>query len=306
MEVLAKKMKENGKYIARQLSFKNVVFQVEKVSLTPKFSIVYDTSVKIWIEILKAFNEAANLVCASSKSRRSMLMIYWKAHLRYFQKLCISAKITQTVKIATEAVNCGKCVVISLQSTGEARTLETLENEGQVVDFVSTAHRMLRSLVEKHFPEPITSRPGSNRRSFLPNQNVDNHQMEEELMISEDIEYDDDANASFSSNKSEVLISFYFFFHLSNISNEALIFSGNSNEVKQASSMEECNQEPSKKALDKATFMKNRLLAQIDKLGTMLPRNVLDELIDELGGPDFVAEMTGRKGRVIQDKYGNV
>lgn len=39
-----------------------------------------------------------------------------------------------------EAIKCGKCVVIGLQSTGEARTLEQLErDDGELSDFVSTA-----------------------------------------------------------------------------------------------------------------------------------------------------------------------
>lgn len=33
----------------------------------------------------------------------------------------------------------GKCVVIGLQSTGEARTAEQFEKEGEPVDFISTA-----------------------------------------------------------------------------------------------------------------------------------------------------------------------
>lgn len=44
------------------------------------------------------------------------------------------------VLVAREAVKCGKCVVIGLQSTGEARTLEQLErDDGELTDFVSTA-----------------------------------------------------------------------------------------------------------------------------------------------------------------------
>ena len=37
--------------------------------------------------------------------------------------------------------------------------------------------------------------------------------------------------------------------------------------------------------------MKNELLEKLDVLAPFLPPNTLDELIDELGGPDRVAEV---------------
>ena len=56
---------------------------------------------------------------------------------------------------------------------------------------------------------------------------------------------------------------------------------------------------PTKLALKAATEMKERLLAELELLGARLPTNTLDQLIDEFGGPDKVAEMTGRKGLVV-------
>jgi len=48
---------------------------------------------------------------------------------------------------------------------------------------------------------------------------------------------------------------------------------------------------PGVKAVEKASALKRDLLEAIERLGNRLPPNTLDELIDELGGPDCVAEV---------------
>lgn len=63
---------------------------------------------------------------------------------------------------------------------------------------------------------------------------------------------------------------------------------------------------PPTDAIKRACEMKEELLKKIEKLGDRLPPNTLDQLIDELGGPENVAEMTGRKGRVIQTEDGQI
>ncbi|KAJ8666759.1 hypothetical protein QAD02_008421 [Eretmocerus hayati] len=52
--------------------------------------------------------------------------------------------------------------------------------------------------------------------------------------------------------------------------------------------------------------MKEELLNEISEFGKDLPPNTLDQLIDELGGSENVAEMTGRKGRIIQTEEGDI
>ena len=44
----------------------------------------------------------------------------------------------------------------------------------------------------------------------------------------------------------------------------------------------------------------------LDALGDSLPPNTLDQLIDDLGGTECVAEMTGRKGRVVTTDDGSI
>ena len=45
---------------------------------------------------------------------------------RFFRHMCMSAKVPAAVRLSKEALEEGKCVVIGLQSTGEARTEEAV------------------------------------------------------------------------------------------------------------------------------------------------------------------------------------
>jgi hypothetical protein len=411
MELVAMDMKLRGIYIARQLSFQGVAFKIEEVQLTKDFQKMYDDAVEMWVDAMNKFTEAAELVSAESRMKKTMWGQFWSSHQRFFKYLCIASKVQHAVTVAREAIKYGKCVVIGLQSTGEARTLEQLEkDEGELSDFVSTAKGVFTSLIEKHFPAPDRSRiqrllglesnklglerimeenddkkvqVNSNKRktfdiSNLPQKRAKTSQLE--LDSDEDADDFRDSGSDFkpSDDDDDSDDSPSEHFNSSEENSDYNPFGGNSSDsdsdpwvskhkskkpkkekrektkkkketngsksdviIKEAlkkkpQTVQEKLQErfvkpettgmikievpgingiapihikpiaPPKDNIERACEMKEILLRKIEKIGEKLPPNTLDQLIDELGGPENVAEMTGRKGRVVQNEDGSI
>ena len=73
--------------------------------------------------------------------------------------------MNRTVSLVREAVKHGKCVVIGLQSTGEAGTVDQLEkNNGELDEFVSTARYELIA--------PVFSIAKKNKQTGKPLKNI--------------------------------------------------------------------------------------------------------------------------------------
>ncbi|XP_011297794.1 protein strawberry notch isoform X2 [Fopius arisanus] len=416
MEIVAMDMKLRGMYIARQLSFHGVAFKIEEVPLSKDFTRVYDHSVRLWVDAMQRFHEAAELIDAENRMKKTMWGQFWSSHQRFFKYLCIAAKVKHAVAVAREAVKCGKCVVIGLQSTGEARTLEQLErDDGELSDFVSTAKGVLQTLVEKHFPAPDRNRihrllgleppkasvnnsalatgsstslcddnsvvlPGGSKRKPVrqaaqrASKKVRAWSSEEEITDEDKTEGNGNGHSSGSEFKlsgseseeenrsddeSNVSSDFNPFYSDSDsdadpwdrrkkkpgrkpkkpakkrLSTQDKIQSMLAEKTAAAAAaqkhskkngdsgnlglnvntispglhypgMKASNSAPPRDAIERACCMKEELLAQIEALGEKLPPNTLDQLIDELGGPENVAEMTGRKGRVVQTEDGSI
>ncbi|MBO8666417.1 strawberry notch family protein, partial [Staphylococcus aureus] len=72
MEIVAMDMKLRGMYIARQLSFHGVSFKIDEVPLSPEFTNVYDNAVKLWVDAMHMFQEAAELIDAENRMRKTI------------------------------------------------------------------------------------------------------------------------------------------------------------------------------------------------------------------------------------------
>ncbi|KAF5903061.1 protein strawberry notch 2 isoform X1, partial [Clarias magur] len=284
MEIVAMDMKVSGMYIARQLSFSGVSFRIEEIALDEKFKVVYNKAARLWAEAMETFSKAADLL--GLVSRKSLWGQFWASHQRFFKYLCIAAKVRRLVELAKIEKSQGKCVVIGLQSTGEARTREVLdENDGHLDRFVSAAEGVFQSLVQKHFPleKPKREKNVANKRKRKPRGRPPKFlkgcvEVGEVIKISDGSDSDSQDMDSDSNSSPESLQD-----------NDDVIFVNHING-------------PTAKLED----MKQQLLGKIAELGKELPLNTLDELIDQFGGPEEVSEMTGRKGRVVRRPDGRV
>ncbi|XP_035448097.1 protein strawberry notch isoform X1 [Spodoptera frugiperda] len=399
MEIVAMDMKLRGMYIARQLSFHGVSFKIEEVPLSDAFKETYDKAVALWVEAMQRFTEAAELINAESRMKKTMWGQFWSAHQRFFKYLCIAAKVNHAVVTAREAVKCGKCVVIGLQSTGEARTLDQLErDDGELSDFVSTAKGVFQTLVEKHFPAPDRDRinrllglepprtkaapaapahahngknglddeANTSKRKLTARQQANaaakrmrgGSSSDEFVRGSDDeleMESDDERRPPGSDSE---LSDFNPFHGGSDSDDEPWLGRQKKKPVKKKKAaspkkkpsttqdkietmFERKNSAaaaptvtvttpaghsltgtpvgtnglylgpsrsaaPPRSAIERACSMKEELLGAIERLGRRLPPNTLDQLVDELGGTENVAEMTGRKGRVVQTEEGQI
>ena len=254
LELLALELKQQGSFIARTLSFKGAEFFTAQVALTCDQERTYDLAVEWWTFVQAQLTVAIEKTKASGNVWRN----YWSAHQRMFKELAICFKIPFLVKDALQQVQKhNRCVVIGLQSTGDAGMQSIFESnykgkrleEERFDSLMSTASAILTQFIEKHFPvKPVP--PVAPKLPKEPTAESTEEERHQYIQIRA--------------------------------------------QIARLASL------PPPEPLPELVKMKKKILKAVSKLD--LPPNPLDWVIDQLGGPGMVAEMTGRAARMERRK----
>ncbi|KAL8134766.1 hypothetical protein AgCh_009688 [Apium graveolens] len=154
LEIVAMDLKARGMYLCRTLSFKGAEFNVVEVPLEDDMMDMYEKAAEFWIDLRKKLLYELALYTEKPESG-PLWCVYWAYHQRFFRNMCVSAKVPAVVKLCHQALTEDKCVVIGLQSTGEARTEEAVAEYGtELEDFVSGTRELLLKFVKENFPLP--------------------------------------------------------------------------------------------------------------------------------------------------------
>ncbi|RHN74383.1 putative chromatin regulator PHD family [Medicago truncatula] len=359
LELVAMDLKARGMYLSRTLSYKGAEFEIIDAPLDDRMMHAYKKATEVWMDLRKKLQSVIELI-SDKINTRQLWRSYWASHQRFFRHMCMSSKVPTAVKLVNQALMEDKCVVIGLQSTGEARTEEAVSKYGsEFDDFISGPRELLLKFVEDNFPLPQKPEllpddgvkelqrkrhlaspdvSGKSRvRKVAKRQPPSDSESDEEsetasVPESSDSDYGPEGNESAASGL-ESSDSDYEEFqkceicsteeerdnllqcsHCGKYAHHSCLVPPISDFVLEEWACDLCkdttvNYLPPgtdiielQKRYDTAMECKKNILEMICALD--LPNNPLDDIIDQLGGHDKVAEITGRKGMLVRAPSG--
>ena len=268
MELLASDLKGRGAYLARTLSYAAATFETIEVPLSAEASAAADAAADYWRLLLDSMEHVMSLAELAAKERQSLTNLYWASHQRFFIQLVLGMKVPSVVKLAKQSLEAGKCVVIGMQSTGEAG---------------------LSVWLETHAASGVSSSLPSLARSIVDDLLLKLKDLIDRAII--DGESDSSAQAAVVLSQRT----------------SGLVFSGSESDEEPDPDGEDGDDLPISTqppgVYESAELRKKRAIAihadLVKRANTLvLPTNAIDELIDCLGGVEHVAELSGRTGRM--------
>ncbi|KDP27422.1 hypothetical protein JCGZ_20832 [Jatropha curcas] len=342
LELVAMDMKARGMYVCRTLSYKGAEFEVVEAPLEAEMMEIYKKAAEFWAELRVELLSASAFLASDKPTSSQLWRLYWSSHQRFFRHLCMSAKVPATVKLAKQALTEDKCVVIGLQSTGEARTEEAVTKYGlELDDFISGPRELLLKFVEENYPlpekpEPLSGEEGvkelqRKRHSATPGVSLkgrvrkvakwkpasDGESDEESETDSapESTESDDEFQICEICNGEEERKKLLRCSCCGQLVHSTCLDPPITGLVSENWSCFSCKEKTEEflqarqryhaelsERYEAALERKSKILEIIRSFD--LPNNPLDDIIDQLGGPDKVAEMTGRRGMLVRASSG--
>lgn len=156
MEVVARDLKAQGRYLSRFISFDGVDYREVTHHLTPEQTALYDVAAKAWGVVFRNFQAALEETEANGQAKASALSAFWSSNQRFFRQFVTALKVPTLLREITKDRQDGKSVVVSVMLTGAAqaeRELNRIRNEeGSLDDIDFSAADTILKLVEKSFP----------------------------------------------------------------------------------------------------------------------------------------------------------
>ncbi|KAL2473580.1 RING/FYVE/PHD zinc finger superfamily protein [Forsythia ovata] len=341
LELVAMDMKARGMYVCRTLSYEGAEFEVVEVPLESSMTDMYRKAAEFWAELRMELLSASTFLTNEKPSSSQLWRLFWANHQRFFRHMCMSAKVPAVVNLSKQALMENKCVVIGLQSTGEARTEEAVSKYGiELDDFISGPRELLLKFVEENYPLPEQPEPlpeesekelQRKRHSATPDvsftgrvRKVAKWQAESDEESEWGSETDTEPESVGSDDE----------FQICNICNSeeerkkllqcsccgqlvhpACLVPPVVEVVPEDWSCHSCKEKTEEylqarrayvaellKRYEAAVERKLKILEIIRSMD--LPNNPLDDIIDQLGGPDKVSEITGRRGMLVRASGG--
>ncbi|XP_051128829.1 protein FORGETTER 1 isoform X2 [Andrographis paniculata] len=340
LELVAMDMKARGMYVCRTLSYKGAEFEVVEVPLDSKMTDMYGKAAEFWARLRVELLTASAFIADEKPNSSQVWRLYWASHQRFFRHVCMSAKVPAVVRLSEEALADGKCVVIGLQSTGEARTEEAVTKYGsELDDFISGPRELLLKFVEENYPlpdKPPEPNPDSvielpiKRHSAAPDvsfagrvrkaakwdeESEEESEWQSETDTESENESDDEFQICSVCNSEEERKKLLQCSVCSQLVHPACLIPPVVEVVSGDWSCHSCKEKTEEflrarqayyeellKRYDGALKRKLEILEVIRSLD--LPNNPLDDIIDQLGGPEKVAEITGRRGMLVRASGG--
>ncbi|KAH8479521.1 hypothetical protein H0E87_031305, partial [Populus deltoides] len=341
LELVAMDMKARGMYVCRTLSYKGAEFEIVEAPLEPEMMDMYKKAAEFWAELRVELLSASTFLTNDKPNSSQLWRVYWSSHQRFFRHMCMSAKVPAAVRIAKQALTEEKCVVIGLQSTGEARTEEAVSKYGsELDDFISGPRELLLKFVEENYPLP--EKPEQQGEEGVKELQRKRHSATPGVSSKGRVrkaarwkpESDDDFDEGFGTDSGGESNGSDDEFQICEICNSeegrkkllqcsccgqlvhpSCLVPPVTDVVSEDWSCHSCKEKTEEflqqqhaylveltKRYETALERKSKILEIIRSLD--LPNNPLDDIIDQLGGPDKISEMTGRRGMLVRATSG--